>query len=98
MHLERFILDHSALKARPDANNFQIKNIKTWLENHNNPVTKAEIKFINKEGDLMPMVPKLKSPLRRFIDRYQLFRRISCFRERKVRTSIVKTSQSTAVS
>ncbi|CAF9916587.1 MAG: hypothetical protein HETSPECPRED_002956 [Heterodermia speciosa] len=84
---QKFILDHSALKARPDANNFQIENIKTWLKNNNNPVTKAEIKFINKEGDLMPMVPKIKSPLRRFIDRYQIFRRISCFRVRKLNST-----------
>lgn len=83
-YLERFILDHSALKARPDANEFQIENVKTWMENNNNPITKGEAKFIHKDSDLMPMVPKIKTPLRRFIDRYQLFRRISCFRERKV--------------
>ena len=33
---ERFILDHSALKARPDADEFQIENVKTWMKNNNN--------------------------------------------------------------
>ena len=82
--LERFILDHSALKARPDANAFQIRNVKTWLKNNNHPIMKEEVRYIDKEGDLMPVVPKIKTPLRRFMDRYQVLRRISCFRERKV--------------
>ena len=90
-HSERFILDHSALKARPDANEFQIQNVKTWMKNNKGSITAGEAKFITREGDLMPMVPKVKSPLRRFIDRYQLFRRIGCFRERKVRSLISQT-------
>ena len=94
MYLERFILDHSELKARPDANKFQIDNIKSWLENSNGPITQAEVKFINKEGDLMPLVPKVKSPLRRVLDRYNVFRRIPCFRESKVRTSFPGTLSS----
>ena len=55
------------------------------MENNNKPINEGEARFIDKEGDLMPMVPKTKSPLRRFIDRYQLLRRISWFRETKVR-------------
>ena len=84
--LERFILDHSALKARPDANAFQIRNVKTWLKNSNNPIAKEEVRYIDKEGDLMPMVPKIKTPLRRIMDRYQVLRKFSCFRQTKVRT------------
>ena len=79
-------MDHSTLKARPDASEFQIQNVKTWMENNNGPITAGEARFIDREGDLMPMVPTTKSPLRRLIDRYQLFRYISCFRERKVRS------------
>lgn len=34
----------------------------------------------------MPLVPKERTPLRRLMDRYQVFRKISIFRERKVRS------------
>ena len=84
------MIDHSQLKARPDASSAQINNIRTWLYNNNGAIKREEIKFVGEDhdpipGDLMPVVPRQRTPLRRFIDRYQISRILPCFRERKVR-------------
>lgn len=85
MDAERFILDHSTLKARPVASDFQIRNVNRWLEASNGAISEKEIQYIRREEDLIPLVSKTKTPLRRFIDRFQIVRRIPCFRNRKVK-------------
>ncbi|CAL8583944.1 hypothetical protein XPA_009554 [Xanthoria parietina] len=81
-HYQRFVLDHSKLKARPDATKRQVSNVEKWLYNANDPIRPDEVAFIKKEGDLMPMVPRVKPPLRRFLDRFGIIGRISCFRRK----------------
>ncbi|KAL8668914.1 MAG: hypothetical protein Q9168_006474 [Polycauliona sp. 1 TL-2023] len=78
---QRFVLDHSELKARPDATKRQITYVKNWLENNNQPIRPAEAAFVEKE-DLMPVVPVVKPPLRRLIDRFDWRGRIFCWRRR----------------
>ncbi|KAL8891094.1 MAG: hypothetical protein Q9215_001866 [Flavoplaca cf. flavocitrina] len=78
---QRFVLDYSELKARPDATKRQITNVENWLENNQQPIRPAEVAFVGKE-DLMPMVPRVKAPLRRFIDRFNITDRILCWRRR----------------
>lgn len=90
---ERFLLNHSQLKARSDATDFQIGNVKNWLYNNNGPIDKEEADFIQHEGDLIPVVPRNKTPLRRFIDRFPSIRKISCFRDRKVRINNIHKSE-----
>ncbi|KAL2040567.1 hypothetical protein N7G274_006546 [Stereocaulon virgatum] len=81
---QRFYLDHSQMKARPDATDFQISNVKRWIEGANiKVIQQEEQQFLEKAGDLVPIVPKDRTPLRRFIDRFKLLRLLSCFRERK---------------
>lgn len=52
MDAERFILDHSTLKARPQASDFQIRNVKRWLEASNGAIAEKEIEYIRREEDL----------------------------------------------
>ncbi|KAI4259717.1 MAG: hypothetical protein L6R42_004448, partial [Xanthoria sp. 1 TBL-2021] len=80
---QRFVLDHSKLKARPDATKRQISNVKNWLHNTNQPILQDEVSFIDEDGDLMPMVPRVKPPLRRFLDRFDIIGRISYFRRKE---------------
>lgn len=71
------------MKARPDATEFQISNVKKWIEGANiKVIRKEEQQFLDKYGDLIPIVPQDRTPLRRFIDRFNLLRLLS--RERKV--------------
>lgn len=65
-----------------DATDFQ------RLYNSNNPISNAEAEFINQERDLIPVVPIIRSPLWRFIDRFPNLRQISRFGDRKVRVLI----------
>ncbi|KAL8772816.1 MAG: hypothetical protein Q9209_002161 [Squamulea sp. 1 TL-2023] len=78
---QRFVLDYSELKSRPDATKRQITYVKNWLENNNHPIRPAEVAFVEKE-DLIPMVPRVKPPLRRFIDKFDSKVRIFCWRRR----------------
>ena len=82
---ERFVLDHSALKSRPNASAFQRKNVEQWLRNANHPITKEEISFLDQHEDLIPLVSKQRTPLRRFIDKFDLLKLAFCVRNRKVR-------------
>lgn len=66
------MLDHSELKARQNATDRQISNVKNFFENSNYPLRPAEMSFIKKDGDLIPLVPRVKPPLRRFIDRFDI--------------------------
>ena len=81
------MLNHMEMKSRPRASDFQINNVRQWLDNANDPIAEEEVTFVRKadqEDDLIPVVSKPKTPLRRFIDRSTLLRLPTCFRERKV--------------
>ncbi|KAL8996296.1 MAG: hypothetical protein Q9188_006605 [Gyalolechia gomerana] len=80
---QRFVLQYSQIKERPSATKRQISYLQNWLKNNNDPIHPAEVTFIEQEGDLMPVVPMIKPPLRRFIDRYNLVSRFACWRIRK---------------
>lgn len=85
MNLERFLLDHTQIKARPAATEFQISNVKRWFRNANEHVIQHEEKqFIDKDGDLIPVVPKTKTPLRRLVDEFGQLRLWALFRDRDV--------------
>ena len=73
------MLDHSELKRRPDATQRQKENVRKWLRNNNQPIVEAETAFVERE-DLVPMVSRVKPPLRRFIDRFDLDLRIFWWR------------------
>lgn len=82
MCIERFILDYSALKSRPEASESQIQNVRQWLKNNNDPIQEVEAEFIKRDGDLIPVVSKAKPPLRRLIDKMGFIGRWTCCRVR----------------
>ena len=82
--IDKFVLDHSQLKARPDASANQIENVKNWLSNMNGPINEKEAAFIEQQGDLFAVVTNPKTPLRRFLDRISFFDAVPCFRPKKV--------------
>ena len=83
--IERFILDLSVLKARPRALTFQVENVVQWLENAKNPIRKEEVAYLKAQEDLIALVSKERTPLRRLLDRVNIQRRVPCVRDRKVR-------------
>ncbi|KAL8959475.1 MAG: hypothetical protein Q9193_003671 [Seirophora villosa] len=81
-HYQRFVLDHSQIKARPNAAKRQVSYLHNWLFNNNGPIRPAEASFAEQD-DLMPVVSREKPPLRRLIDRYDILSRFSWWRIRK---------------
>ena len=74
------------MKDRTEATKFQVSNVMKWIENANEKVIeKEEQAFLYKEGDLIPVVPKARTPLRRFIDHFDILRLPRCLRDRAVR-------------
>ena len=73
------------MKARTEATKFQVSNVKRWIKSANEkPIEKEELEFLEKKGDLIPVVPKARTPLRRFIDKFDILRLPSCLRDREV--------------
>ena len=74
------------MKDRTEATEFQISNVKKWIEGANKKVIeKEEQEFLHKDWDLIPVVPKARTPLRRFIDKFDILRLPPCLRDRVVR-------------
>lgn len=80
---QRFALDHSQMKDRTEATKFQVSNVLKWIEGANKKVIeKDEQEFLQKDWDLIPVVPKARTPLRRFIDHFDVLRLPRCLRNR----------------
>ena len=73
------------MKDRTEATKFQVSNVKKWIEGANKKVIeKEEQQYLDKDWDLIPVVPKARTPLRRFIDKFDILRLPGCLRNRKV--------------
>lgn len=53
------------------------------LRSKNNPIRMKEVEDIDLKAELVPVILRSKTPLRRFIDRNKLLRELSCFWCRK---------------
>lgn len=90
-NLDDFILSHRQLRSNPTAENYQIKNVKHFFHNNgdvggdgNGPITAKETDFVNQDGDLVALVPKTKTLLRRGLDKLETWRTFFAFSERPV--------------
>ncbi|KAI9761703.1 MAG: hypothetical protein M1840_001734 [Geoglossum simile] len=70
-----FIKVYSDLKSRPYATAHELRNVEGWMEDNEGAICPDESTFIAKTNihDLMPVTPKTKSPLRRWISRQKIF-------------------------
>ena len=65
-------------------------NVKHWLRNAaQGVILDEESQFINKNGDLIPVVSKTKSPLHNFIDRSKSYPLSALFRDRSVHSPVI---------
>ena len=78
---ERFIIDHSELKARPSATELQIYNLKNWLQNNNFPLHRPECQYVDGGADLISIATgKSQTALQRWRANYGFVSRIAHFR------------------
>jgi len=81
-----FIASYTAICARPRARQHAIQNVKTWLKDYGG-IYEPESQYINSTEDLVTIVHRVKTPLRRFLEHIELFRYSRIFRERRERVS-----------
>lgn len=81
---DEFVLAHRQLRSDPRASSHEVKNVKNWFFNNNYPIHGEETHYINTDDDLVSLVPKVRTPLRRFLDLFVCFRLFLFFRVRPV--------------
>ncbi|KAL2354700.1 hypothetical protein BJ546DRAFT_842705 [Cryomyces antarcticus] len=70
---DRLVLYHSEMRARPSAPKSTIRNVERWFEDNGNAIAESERQFIERGGDLIPMVHHEKTPLRHFLEKFEWF-------------------------
>jgi hypothetical protein len=68
------MLQHAQLRNKPSIPPKDVNSVKTWFENHVNAISEPESRYIDQKSDLIQLVPKTKTPLRRLLERSQKFR------------------------
>jgi hypothetical protein len=71
---DTFISSHADLRARPDALLKNINSVRNWFENNQGAIHDDEQKYIFHTEDLISILPQQSTPLRRFLERYVIFR------------------------
>ena len=61
-----------------------MENVRNWFSNHDQAIRPEECEYINKDGDVIALVPRLKTPLRRFLEHFDCFLLSPLFRVWKV--------------
>ena len=75
-------LQHTQMRSRPAAHERNVKSISTWHRNYGDAAIKVEeVKYLQRSKDLVSLVNKSKSPLRRFLERSTRFRLLGVWRE-----------------
>jgi hypothetical protein len=60
--------------SRPPVPGKDRRSLANWFSNHKNAIAAAETEYVQHAEDLFAIVPKSKTPLRRFMERSQHFR------------------------
>ena len=77
-------LQHSQLRSRPRVPSKDATSISNWFYNHRNAILAEETDYVNHSKDLFAMVPKSKTPLRKFLERSSHFRLLRLWRKKSV--------------
>ena len=77
---DKFLLRTSRLRALPTARSHDVASVSNWLFNNNDPIKSAEVEYLEHPSDLVPLVPKERSSLRRILEKWSGFRLSSLWR------------------
>lgn len=82
--IDEFVLQQAEIKKHPTASSQDVKSLQIWHWNHQNrAIDKAEHAYLNHSRDLFSVVPKVKTPLRRLLERWKTFRSHWVWKEKK---------------
>lgn len=82
MRVDKFVALHAELKTKPNALPRQIANLKTWHSNYDKAILDEERAYLNQDEDLITIVPIVKTPLRRYMEKTKWFRTTHWFQRR----------------
>lgn len=71
--IDEFVQGCSNLRARPQPPEKDVASIRKWFEEHEKAINDEEQTYIARE-DLISLVNQTSTPLRRFLERYVIFR------------------------
>lgn len=74
MKSDKTVLQHGQMRAKPTVPEKDIRSVQMWQHNHKNAILREETDYLQHTSDLFSIVPKLRSPLRRLIERSPSFR------------------------
>lgn len=77
------MLQQAQIKQQPKSSLDDIQSLRTWHSNHSNcAISEEEQSYLHYPKDLFSLVPKEKSPLRRFLERSRNFRSYRLWRSK----------------
>jgi hypothetical protein len=78
------VIQHSNLRSRPRVPEKDVASLSNWFHNHQNAILDEETQFISHRKDLIALVPKVKTPLRRLLERSSHFRLTRLWRKKRL--------------
>ena len=79
---DEYIHTYSAIKTWKSAPDHQIQEAHKWLKTNPSAITHDETQYLEQAGDVVPLVPKAKSPIQRLLATSRLLRLSRIFRAR----------------
>ncbi|KAF1959968.1 hypothetical protein CC80DRAFT_406147 [Byssothecium circinans] len=70
----KLLIQHSDLCSRGPALKKDVQSLENWLRNTQNAILDEEQAYVKHTHDLVPLVPKVRTPLRRLLERSSRFR------------------------
>jgi hypothetical protein len=72
--VDELLIQHTTLRARPHVPERNISSISNWFYNTQNAIEEQETAYIKQPHDLVQLVPKSTTPLRRLLEKSTHFR------------------------
>jgi hypothetical protein len=72
--VDELLIQHTTLRARPHVPERNISSISNWFYNTQNAIEEQETAYIKQPHDLVQLIPKSTTPLRRLLEKSTHFR------------------------
>lgn len=78
---DEYLTSYASIRSWRPADKYQIANVENWFSSNLGAIDVAEQQFIKTGKDVVALVPRDRSPLHRFLERYEPFLKSRLFRE-----------------
>lgn len=92
MRTDEHVATCASIRSMHPADKYQIDSVKNWFSSNPGAINEAEQQFIKTGKDVVALVPRTRSPLHRFLERYEFFLKNRLFREEPPDQSVSQSS------